>query len=332
MVAALISCKLEEHKEVYEAPRVVLCGGFSIDVVAKPKEFIQDNSNIGNIEVILGGCVRNVLECLWRLGIKDCLALTSIGSDIFGRLLKEWMEEHELTLEGVYTSDKDRTAIHVCIMTEGLATGVADMNIFANIPISHLKKFTKNIETAKVLIIDSNHSIENLEWLCEIGKNTFIAFDPISNEKSKKLLEKDLIGRISLLKGNIKQFQAIANCISASTSTINATAEDLIELIFKHAKAIKDCKLKYVIVTRENEVVCGYLEETMKIIKKVAEKVGNDKIVKTGGAGDAFMGGFIYGLLQGHEIEKNIEIGMKCASLSIISKFNINPELSLASI
>jgi adenosine kinase len=332
MVAALISCKLEEYKEVYEPSRVVLCGGFLIDVIAKSKQFIQDNYNIGDIEVIPGGCIRNVLECLLKLGVKDCLALSSVGNDIFGKLLKEWMKEHELTLRGVYTSDKDHTALYTCIMNEGLATGVADMNVLANIPLSHLKKFAKNVETAKVLVIDSNLSIENIEWLCEVGKNAIIAFDPISEEKSKKLIVKNLIGRITLLKGNIKQFIVIANCISGSTTNDKLTAEELIELIFKHTKTIKDCRLKYVVVTKENEVVCGYLEETVQIIKKLGEKIGNEKIVKTGGAGDAFMGGFIYGLLKGNEIEKNIEIGMKCALLSILSKFNINPQLSLTSI
>lgn len=331
MVAALISCKIEELNKTgigkYEDARVVLCGGFSVDVIARPKQFIQDNSNIGGVHVIPGGCIRNVLECLWKLGVKDCLPLSSVGDDVFGKLLKDWAETNSVPLKGIHTSGDYNTARYSCLMQGGLATGVADMDILANIPLSHFKKFTKNIQNAKFLIMDSNLSIETIEWLCDIAKNSIIAFDPISEEKSKKLLERDLLSKISILKGNIKQLQAIASKMASSTNN----PEELIQAIFKHCN--KDSKLKYIIATKENEVVCGYLEGgAIKVIKKEEVKVENADIVKTGGAGDAFMGGFIYGMLEGLAIERCIEIGMKCASLSIVSVFNINPGLSISSI
>eukprot|EP00826_Nyctotherus_ovalis_P046153 TRINITY_DN5182_c0_g1_i3.p2 TRINITY_DN5182_c0_g1~~TRINITY_DN5182_c0_g1_i3.p2 ORF type:complete len:337 (-),score=65.33 TRINITY_DN5182_c0_g1_i3:130-1140(-) len=335
MVAAMIACKIEEvadgcEDSSFKTPRVVLCGGFSIDIIAKSQQYVQDNSNIGKIEVILGGCVRNVLECLHRLNIKDCLPITSLGNDILGRMLREWMESSEITQKGLHTSENYHTALYACTMYEELANGISDMEILANIPISHFKNFTKSIEDAKVIVIDSNLSIDAIEWLCDTGKNAIIAFDPISVEKSKKLLEKNLLSKITLLKGNIKQIATIASHTKPQDTT-TPNPEELINTIFAQA-AGKESRLRYVIATRENEAICGCWDGKVKVVRKVGKKVEKEAVVSCGGAGDSLMGGFIYGLLNNYEIEKSIEIGMKCAELSIISKYNVNPELSPSSI
>lgn len=331
----MIACRVEETtgssgSTSFEAPRVVLCGGFSIDIIAKSQKYIQDNSNIGNIEVMPGGCVRNVLECLCRLNIKDCLPITSLGDDVFGRMLREWMESSGIAQKGVHTSENYHTALYACTMHEGLANGIADMDILVNIPISHFKSLTKSIENAKVLMIDSGLSVDAIEWLCDTGKNAIIAFDPISVEKSKKLLERNLLSKITLLKGSIKQIAVIANHAKPQdTAALNS--EELINAIFAQV-AGKESRLRHVIATRENEAVYGCWDGEVKVVRKVGKMVEKENVVSSGGAGDSLMGGLIYGLLNGCDVERSIEIGMRCAELAIVSKYNVNPELSPSSI
>lgn len=58
-----------------------------------------------------------------------------------------------------------------------------------------------------------------------------------------------------------------------------------------------------------------------------SENVLLENIKSTVGAGDSFLGGFIYGLLKDEDIRKCIEYGQKCAFLSLSSERNVSDEV-----
>lgn len=177
MVAAQIANELCQDKiscKPLFAPRVVLCGGIAADIIGRPSVVIQDNSNIGYVDVTCGGCVRDVQECLRKLGVRDSLLISAVGSDIFGEMLFNSIRENGLSTRGIYKSAKDHSAVYMCIMQKGdQATGVSDMEILQNIPVQHFAKFKNIILGAKVLALDANLSVEAIKYLCDIGKNTF---------------------------------------------------------------------------------------------------------------------------------------------------------------
>ncbi len=165
-----------------------------------------------------------------------------------------------------------------------------------------------------------------------------VTFDPISLEKSDKLLEGDLLSKISLLKGNNKQMQHLTAKILGYSPSMESS--DVVNAIFNHARNVGkgSSRLRYVLITSEDKVVCGIRDldsDTVRIIERPVKKVEQERIVKTGGAGDCLLGGIIYGLVEKYpegDIERAIDLGIRCAELSIVSKHNVNPTLSAAMI
>ena len=108
----------------------------------------------------------------------------------------------------------------------------------------------------------------------------------------------------------------------------------IIKNVFKYAEKVGNgsSRLKYVLITSDDHVACGVLNaQGIKVFNKFVKHVDKSEIVKTGGAGDSLLGGVIYGLIEGSskgDIEKAIELGIKCAQLSVISSKNVNPAIS----
>ncbi len=170
-LAALQDLHYEEKKESRKAPRVVLCGGAAIDIIGKPRVLASDNSNMGGIEVIPGGCARNTLECLNKLGVLDTLLVSAIGRDTFGQMLLEDMEQRKQYTDGLCVSKEEHTGLYMCTMHEGSATGVSDMDILAHIPKAHVDRFRSEIAGAKVVALDANLDASLLKYICEIATN-----------------------------------------------------------------------------------------------------------------------------------------------------------------
>ena len=176
MVASQIAIALSQLKVLppagvkaaaRRAPRVVLCGGMAVDIIGKPMELAKDNSNIGNIEVVCGGCARNTMECLNRLGVEDTLLISSVGCDAYGRLLLERLREHKQRIDGIYRDRENHTAIYMCmVQDQDQMTGVSDMRILECIPSSHLAKFASTLAAADILVLDANLSPEALDYVC----------------------------------------------------------------------------------------------------------------------------------------------------------------------
>lgn len=87
-------------------------------------------------------------------------------------------------------------------------SGIADMDILSHIPESHLKHH--NFQASKILVIDSNIGTETLSFLLHNAGNVdHIIYEPISKEKSTRILLSDLLSRIDLLKPNLIQLRDI---------------------------------------------------------------------------------------------------------------------------
>jgi sugar/nucleoside kinase (ribokinase family) len=66
-----------------EINKIIILGGVVIDIISKTSNNeILNNSNIGEIDLKIGGSGRNCAECIARLGYsKDILLISAIGKD-----------------------------------------------------------------------------------------------------------------------------------------------------------------------------------------------------------------------------------------------------------
>ena len=80
--------------------------------------------------------------------------------------------------------------------------GVADMDVLSTIPKEHLDKFA--VHGSKILLLDSNISEETLSFLLSQSSSIqHVIYEPISKEKSTRILFKDCLSKITLLKPNL---------------------------------------------------------------------------------------------------------------------------------
>jgi len=80
--------------------------------------------------------------------------------------------------------------------------GVADMQVLNYIPKQHLDK--SKFWDSKVLLIDSNIDTETLGYVLSRSEGCqHVIYEPISQEKSERILERDFLSKITCFKPNL---------------------------------------------------------------------------------------------------------------------------------
>lgn len=133
--------------------------------------------------------------------------------DGFGHLLKQSFKQFKLSTRGIYENQDHGTATFVgFIGPEGdFLYGIADMDIHTSLPETHIDANLKYIEGADIITMDTNWSAESL---IKVGKAAYykvphVIIDPISKEKTAKLMVHPLLSLITILKPNHEQFHDI---------------------------------------------------------------------------------------------------------------------------
>ena len=87
------------------------------------------------------------------------------------------------------------------------------MDVLTKLDQDHLNRF--NIEQSKIVMIDSNISEETLESILSRTKDVaHVIYEPISKEKSTRILYKDCLSKITLLKPNLIQLVDLAQALN----------------------------------------------------------------------------------------------------------------------
>lgn len=97
-----------------------------------------------------------------------------------------------------------------------------------------------------------------------------------------------------------------------STTDIPAIAKHLANLPKANSK-----RARVAVVTQGTEPTIVAVQGEDKVNQYPVHAIGEDKINDTNGAGDAFAGGFVAGLVQGDSLEAAVDKGQWLARLSI---------------
>ena len=111
--------------------------------------------------------------------------------------------------DGVYFSEEYPTAVFWAVMDVhgGLEIGVNDMDWHLNLPHKHIDDNKEEIEHSEVVLVDANLKSETILYVLEMAKMVkWTIVEPISAEKSKKILHNNILPLISILKPNDDQY------------------------------------------------------------------------------------------------------------------------------
>jgi len=288
--------------------RILVIGAQNIDIFSKSsQDFIMGDSNPSKINISFGGVARNIAVNLSRLG-HDIHFISVFGDDAFSQSAQQNLKELKINISQSLFLKKQNNSIFIGVMDQknDLLLGLSDMEIveFLNPDFFRIKK--EYIDKFDVLVIDNNLSIKSIAYLLNQYHSKKIIMDAVSSQKAVKLIP--YLHQIKVLKVNQLELRMLSNTI-----TIKEQLNDL------HNGGVQTILLtqqeKDVILSRKNE----YMVET-------PPKVEN--IVNTSGAGDAFLSGFIHGMVNGYNDIQKIRFANSAARITMNSKDSTSSELN----
>ncbi len=281
----------------------IIIGGMVMDMRGQPMSKLKlQTSNPGILRQIPGGVGRNICENLFRLKCNP-LIISAVGDDLIGDALFLHGKNLGLDLQGIYKLDDQSTAIYTAILDEfgDLHTAIADMTIFDQLNSERILAFADQISQTSIVIVDTNLPRDSLVTISEfcIDKQIPLWIEPVSIEKSKKVTT--ILENTTYISPNINELGALADKKVSSLADIYTASQILLN------KGVQN-----LLVTLGSDGVILANATGFHHFPAIPTSV-----VDVTGAGDAFVAGTIFGLLQDRDIYNSIPYGLITAKLTI---------------
>ncbi len=274
----------------------VLCIGLIVaDIVAQPvKEFPEKGKLVlvDNIELHNGGCATNTGITLARLGVKTGV-MGKVGEDGFGRFLLEVMKREGIDVSGVRKDETSHTSA-TCVLVDPDGERRFIHYIGANGKFSLSDIDWEVVEEYKLVHVagacimpslDGEPLGKLMERLKKMEKTTSLdtAWDATG----------EWLPRIESALPYVDYF--IPSLEEARELSRRVAPEDIAD--FFHEKGVKNVVLK--MGEKGSFISTPDFKMTIPAFKV--------KAVDATGAGDAFAGGFLKGILEGWPLEKSVK-------------------------
>lgn len=299
----------------FNTSSVAVVGGANIDIKGTSYTLFRHNSsNPGLVYKSAGGVGRNIAENLGRLQVPTSF-YSVIGDDSEGEWLLNYTEKSGVNVNNVIKISGKRTGQYLSLLDEEkeLIGSIADMGIMECFNYDLLIKLLPNISSAKIMFVDVNLPRETMKQLIEWAhnKNITIIIDPVSSKKAIKL--KGLLKGIKVFTPNLEEAEILSGI------TINSNA-DLINV----SKYFLDVGVENLILTMGSKGVYVANKDKQELLE--SPKV---EIKDTTGAGDAFVAGVIYALINNMDIFYASTYGMALAEITLYREETVADDLSI---
>jgi pseudouridine kinase len=283
--------------------RVTIVGGANTDIVGRSTEpLVAFDSNPGEVRLSRGGVARNIAENLARLGAHATL-VTAFGSDAHGRELESECRRARIDTSASLVCADTAGSVYVALLDEqgDMVLAVNDMRALDRITPRMLQARRGALDSADLLVVDTNIPVESLEWLVENASSP-IAFDLVSAAKAPRV--RSMLAAAAAVKCNAIEAAAL---FGAESPEDRGAVEALGKRIRREGTAA-------VFVT------AGALGAHYRSEEGSAWVPAPDvEIVNATGAGDAFTAGVVAGLLANETAAHCAELGSWMAAITLAS-------------
>ncbi|MFY3790952.1 PfkB family carbohydrate kinase [Ureibacillus sp. MALMAid1270] len=298
-----------------EKGTVVVVGGANVDRKFHIVEEVQyGTSNPSTISISVGGVARNIAENLGRLGHTAKL-ITLMGKDQDAAFIEEKSSAF-VDFELVEKLEEEKTGSYSAILNNkgDLVLGLANMAIYDSLLPPIIKKHEVTLLNSKCIIVDLNCPKETVEYLRDIAINKNIDFTivPVSSAKMKNMPE-DLNG-VTYFICNLDEAETYLNKRIEQSGDYEKAIEELLK---KGAENV--------VLTIGDKGV--YIGNSSGI--KHLEAIKANEVNDVTGAGDAFVGATMHGILVGETFEEAVQLGLYNASKTIESDYTVRQDLTV---
>lgn len=288
--------------------KILVIGSANVDLIGVGNQkLIPHDSNIGRIDLMVGGVGKNIAENL-KLLQSDVGFLTFLGNDAFAKIVTDHLDRLGLDYGRSLWLDRPSgkyLAIHE--PNGSLDSAVNDTALMDEIPLSEMEQRADYIAEFDTLVLDTNLPVSLLDWLFYRFSDKQIVVDGVCRAKVLRILPH--LGNISLLKVNRQELEAL---LGKPVDDIILSVRDLV------AKGMKQ-----IIVTNGTEPI------TYNIDRRIYQTaIFEAKIVRSSvGCGDAFLAATVYGLSRGFNMHEAVNLGKKAAALTMEVYTPVNPAI-----
>ena len=294
---------------------VLIVGSSVLEISGKTIEVLQAGMRqYGHIHASVSGVARNIAENLARLDIETVL-LTAIADDDIGQHLITHSTLAGIDCRHVLRVSGARTATSILLYkSEDNCTRVDDLSIAAALDSDYLLEYEWLFEKATLVVIDATLSDEALDTLFELAARhqVRVCADPTSPLMASRMTR--FIANLYLIVPNASETAALCSLEEPATERDSAigTAQQLVNMGANIAVVtLGDQGLAYA-----DSSGGGYIRAI------------HTEVVDTSGAGDAFSGAVIFGILNDVPIDEAMRLGVTAASLTLESEDTVLQSLS----
>ncbi|KGR89981.1 carbohydrate kinase [Ureibacillus massiliensis 4400831 = CIP 108448 = CCUG 49529] len=293
---------------------IVVIGGANVD-----RKFHLNNevrygtSNIASSHSSVGGVARNIAENLGRLG-NSVKLITIMGNDQDAYQIEQESSTY-INFDLVEKRENETTGSYTAILSNDgeLILGLANMAIYDSLIPAVLEKHESTLINSKCIVVDLNCPKETVEYLKNIAevRNVPFAIVPVSSPKMKNM-PSDLKG-VTYFICNLEEVEMYLNGRIESLIDCEVAVKQLLELGAENV----------VLTMGDKGVYIGNYSG-----RKHLEAVKVNDVVDVTGAGDAFVGATLHGVLNGDSFEDAVQLGLYNASKTLESDKTVRNDLS----
>ncbi|KAL6707534.1 adenosine kinase [Coniothyrium glycines] len=275
-------------------------------------------------KLIAGGAAQNTARgAAYILQPNSVVYIGCIGKDKYGETLEKISADAGVKTEYLYDekTPTGRCGVVITGQNRSLCTDLAAAN---NYKIEHLKeeRIWKQVENAQVLYVGGFHltvCVPAIKALAEeaASKNkTFILnlSAPFISQFFKDPLD-EILPYVDILIGNETEAAAFAESHGFESKDVKEIAKKIANGPKKNSQ-----RARTVVITQGTDPTIAATAKDggdVEVKEVPVHAIEESKINDTNGAGDAFAGGFVAGVVQGKSLEKSIDMGQWLAKLSL---------------
>ncbi|PVI04806.1 Ribokinase-like protein [Periconia macrospinosa] len=294
-------------------------------ILAEEKHLGLYEDLIQNYKAVLiaGGAAQNTARgAQYILPPNSTVYIGCIGRDKYGAQLEDICKEAGVKTEYRYDDETPtgRCGVVITGHNRSLCTDLAAANKYK---VEHLKtpEVWKHAENAKFFYVGGYHltvSVPAALALAEeaAAKDKVFILNlsaPFIAQFFKDPLDQ-LLPYVDILIGNETEAAAYAESHNIASKDVKEIAKSIVSLPKKNSK-----RARTVVFTQGTDptVTAVANGSDVDIKEYPVHAIGAEKINDTNGAGDAFAGGFVAGIVQGKPLETAVDMGQWLAKLSI---------------
>lgn len=295
---------------------VLVIGSAGMDVKATSASALEwGATNLGRVRSSVSGVARNIAENLAHLEV-ETLLMSAVGQDTAGRRVLRKCKASGIDVSLVRVIAGAATSTHTSIFKPDgeLLTAVADFDVMNHIDSDFLIENEHLLADAAMVVIDATLSEAALATLFELAARHKIRVcaDPTLPVLAGRFCEH--LHEMYMVSPNAAETTALCG--------LENPAHDR-ETAIEAARHLVMLGTQIAVVTVGERGLAYADSSGGGFIPAI-----NTRVVDTSGAGDAFSGAVIFGLLNDVPVDEAMRLGVTAASLTLQSKYTVVPNLS----